>query len=94
MGDWDKPCQPAATGGFYSGFFTESDTTTENVSPNSALLIKKCGLDCMNDIFNPTPLAYCLPCHSQRHESDRLLLLSERRGLWQPLQVGNGWYYQ
>lgn len=34
MGDWDKPCQPATTGGFYSGFFIEADTTTENVSPN------------------------------------------------------------
>lgn len=31
MGDYDKPCQPASTGGFYSGFFVEADTTTENV---------------------------------------------------------------
>ncbi|ROW07943.1 hypothetical protein VMCG_03422 [Cytospora schulzeri] len=30
MGDYDRPCQPASSGGFYSGFFVEADTTTEN----------------------------------------------------------------
>lgn len=32
MGSFDHPCQPVATGGFFSGFFTENDTATENVS--------------------------------------------------------------
>lgn len=31
-GDYDKPCEPAATNGFYSGFFVQDDATTENVS--------------------------------------------------------------
>lgn len=34
-GDYDRPCEPAATGGFYSGFFVQDDATTENVSPSS-----------------------------------------------------------
>lgn len=33
-GDYDRPCQPAATGGFYSGFFVE-ENNAENVSPNT-----------------------------------------------------------
>lgn len=33
-GDYDRPCEPTATGGFYSGFFVQDDSTTENVSPN------------------------------------------------------------
>lgn len=32
-GDYDRPCEPAATNGFYSGFFVEDDATSENVSP-------------------------------------------------------------
>lgn len=32
QGDYDRPCQPAATGGFYSGFFVETDATRENVT--------------------------------------------------------------
>lgn len=32
MGDYDRPCEPAATGGFYSGFFVEDDSNIENVS--------------------------------------------------------------
>lgn len=34
MGDYERPCEPAATGGFYSGFFVQDDSTTENVSPH------------------------------------------------------------
>ncbi|KAI3392538.1 hypothetical protein diail_5549, partial [Diaporthe ilicicola] len=30
MGDYNRPCEPAATGGFYSGFFVEEDSTAEN----------------------------------------------------------------
>ncbi|KAK2597138.1 hypothetical protein N8I77_013004 [Diaporthe amygdali] len=30
MGDYDRPCEPAATGGFYSGFFVEDDSNIEN----------------------------------------------------------------
>ncbi|ROV87303.1 hypothetical protein VPNG_10400 [Cytospora leucostoma] len=30
QGDYDRPCQPASTGGFYSGFFVEADATKEN----------------------------------------------------------------
>lgn len=32
-GDYNRPCEPAATNGFYSGFFVQDDSTTENVSP-------------------------------------------------------------
>lgn len=35
-GDYDRPCEPAATNGFYSGFFVQDDATTENVSPNDS----------------------------------------------------------
>lgn len=42
MGDWDLPCQPAASGGFYSGFFVENDTTTENVSWTDILGLSWC----------------------------------------------------
>ncbi|KUI70953.1 hypothetical protein VM1G_05847 [Cytospora mali] len=30
MGDYNRPCQPASRGGFYSGFFVEEDSATEN----------------------------------------------------------------
>ncbi|KAK7743458.1 hypothetical protein SLS53_003992 [Cytospora paraplurivora] len=30
QGDYERPCQPASTGGFYSGFFVEADETKEN----------------------------------------------------------------
>lgn len=33
-GDYARPCEPAATDGFYSGFFVQEDATTENVSPD------------------------------------------------------------
>lgn len=36
-GDYDRPCEPIATGGFYSGFFVQDDSTTENVSPNETV---------------------------------------------------------
>ncbi|KAG8163200.1 hypothetical protein KVR01_006497 [Diaporthe batatas] len=29
-GDYDRPCEPAASGGFYSGFFVQDNTNTEN----------------------------------------------------------------
>ncbi|KAK7713246.1 hypothetical protein SLS64_004495 [Diaporthe eres] len=29
-GDYARPCEPAATDGFYSGFFVQEDATTEN----------------------------------------------------------------
>ena len=32
MGDYDKPCEPAGTGGFYSGFWPVMSGTGENVS--------------------------------------------------------------
>lgn len=31
-GDYERPCEPTAAGGFYSGFFVQDDSTTENVS--------------------------------------------------------------
>lgn len=33
-GDYDLPCEPATSGGFYSGFFVQDNTNTENVSPD------------------------------------------------------------
>lgn len=35
MGDYNRPCEPATTGGFYSGFFVEEDSSVENVRPKS-----------------------------------------------------------
>ncbi|POS69574.1 hypothetical protein DHEL01_v212033 [Diaporthe helianthi] len=37
-GDYDRPCEPAAAPeAFYSGFFVQDNTDTENVSPNSTV---------------------------------------------------------
>lgn len=44
-GDYNRPCEPAATAGFYSGFFVQDDSTTENVSPNDAPIAAKIMLE-------------------------------------------------
>ena len=33
MGDYSKPCEPAASGGFFSGFWPEMTGSGENVCP-------------------------------------------------------------
>lgn len=53
MGDLENPCQPIASGGFYSGFFIENDTTSENVSA-SPLLIHPLGNFSNTDATQPT----------------------------------------